>query len=76
VTEAAARAHTARDSLLPVARRLRERATAAYRAGETGVIPLLEALRAEREVSAEAVDDLLAFQEAWAAWKQILGEVE
>jgi cobalt-zinc-cadmium efflux system outer membrane protein len=76
VAEAAGRAETARDSLLPMARRLRERATVAYRAGETGVIPLLEAFRAEREVSADAVDDLLAFQEALATWKQTLGEAE
>jgi len=74
--EATGRARVARDSLLPVATRLRERATIAYRAGETGVIPLLEALRAERDVTAEAVDDLLGFQEAWAQWKRTLGEAE
>ena len=74
--EAAGRARVARDSLLPVAQRLRERATVAYRAGETGVIPLLEALRAERDVTAETVDDLLNYQEAWAAWKRIRGEAE
>ncbi len=76
LTEAARRARVARDSLLPVARRLRERATVAYRAGETGIIPLLEALRAERDVTAEAVDDLLGYQEARAAWKRVRGEVE
>jgi cobalt-zinc-cadmium efflux system outer membrane protein len=76
LTEAAGRARVARDSLLPVARRLRERATAAYRAGETGIIPLLEALRAERDVTAETVDDLLGYQEALAAWKRTLGEAE
>ena len=76
LTEAAGRARVARDSLLPVARRLRERATAAYRAGETGIIPLLEALRAERDVTAEAVDDRLGYQEAWADWKRIRGETE
>jgi outer membrane protein, heavy metal efflux system len=67
------RAVIARDSLLPVARRIRTRATVAYRLGETGLVPLLEALRAEREVTAEAVDDLLAYQEARAAWDQALG---
>jgi cobalt-zinc-cadmium efflux system outer membrane protein len=67
------RAVIARDSLLPVARRIRARATVAYRLGETGLVPLLEALRAEREVTAEAVDDLLAYQEARAAWHQALG---
>lgn len=76
LTEAAGRARVARDSLLSVAQRLRERATVAYRAGETGIIPLLEALRAERDVTAEAVDDLLGYQEALAAWKRTLGEAE
>ncbi len=70
------RALVARDSLLPVARRIRVRATAAYRLGETGLISLLEALRAERDVTAETVDELLAFQEARAAWNQVLGEAE
>lgn len=76
LTEAAGRAVIARDSLLPVARRLRARAMVAYRAGETGIIPLLEALRAERDVTAEAVDDLLGYQEARAAWKRVRGEAE
>lgn len=74
--ESASRARVARDSLLPVAHRLRERAMIAYRAGETGIIPLLEALRAERDVTAEGVDDLLAYQEALAAWKRTRGEDE
>jgi cobalt-zinc-cadmium efflux system outer membrane protein len=74
--EARGRAAVAQDSLLRVARRIRTRATAAYRAGETGLIPLLEALRSERDVTAETVDDLLAYQEARAAWKQVLGESE
>ncbi len=71
--ESRGRALIARDSLLEVARRIRSRATVAYRLGETGLVPLLEALRAERDVTAEAVDDLLAYQEARAAWQQALG---
>ncbi len=74
--ESVGRALIARDSLLPVAQRLRERATTAYQAGETGVIPLLEALRAERDVAAEAVDDLLTFQEARAEWNRTVGVAE
>jgi cobalt-zinc-cadmium efflux system outer membrane protein len=68
VTEAAARARTARDSIFPLARRQRELAFAAYRAGDTGIIPLLDALRAERQVSRDLVSDLVAFQQAWADW--------
>jgi cobalt-zinc-cadmium efflux system outer membrane protein len=71
--ESRGRAMVARDSLLPVARRIRVRATVAYRLGETGLVPLLESLRAERDVTAEAVDDLLAYQEARAGWQQALG---
>jgi len=74
--ESRGRAVAARDSLLPVARRIRSRATVAYRLGETGLVPLLEALRAERDVTAEAVDDLLAYQEARAGWQQALGNAQ
>ncbi|HSB54648.1 MAG TPA: TolC family protein, partial [Gemmatimonadales bacterium] len=70
---ARSRALVARDSLLPLARRVRERAALAYQAGESGVTELLDALRAERDVSAEAVDDLLTWQEARAAWRQARG---
>ncbi|HTS87200.1 MAG TPA: TolC family protein [Gemmatimonadales bacterium] len=73
---AAERGRTARDSLLPLARTLSERATTAYKAGETGIIPLLEALRAERDVAAETIDDLLSFQEARAEWRRTRGEAE
>ena len=74
--EAEFRAGVARDSLLPAAQRLRERATQAYQAGETGILPVLEALRTEREVSATAVDDLLTFQEAVAEWNRLIGVTE
>lgn len=70
---ARARALIARDSLLPLARRVRDRAALAYQAGESGVTELLDALRAERDVAAEAVDDLLTWQEARAAWRQARG---
>ncbi|MEO8449846.1 MAG: TolC family protein, partial [Gemmatimonadota bacterium] len=74
--EAAGRARFARDSLLPAARRLRARAVQAYQAGETGVLPVLEALRSEREVSLAAVRDLILFQEARAMWLALLGRVQ
>jgi outer membrane protein, heavy metal efflux system len=68
------RALVARDSLLPLARRVRGRAAAAYQAGESSITQLLDALRAERDVAAEAIDDLLAWQEARATWHQVRGE--
>jgi cobalt-zinc-cadmium efflux system outer membrane protein len=71
--ETAARARTARDSLLPAAARLRERAAQAYRAGETGVLPVLDALRSERDVSSGALDELLSYQEARATWNSLVG---
>lgn len=67
------RALVARDSLLPLARRVRNRATIAYQSGESAITQLLDALRAERDVAAEAVDDLLTWQEAKAAWNQVRG---
>lgn len=70
---AESRALIARDSLLPLARRVRSRATAAYQAGQSDVTQLLEALRAERDVTAEAIDDLLSWQEAVAAWNRARG---
>jgi hypothetical protein len=52
---------------------LREQATLAYQAGETGILPVIEALRAEREISASTVDELLSFQEAVAEWNRLAG---
>ncbi|MEP6573640.1 MAG: TolC family protein [Gemmatimonadota bacterium] len=71
--EAALRARVARDSLLPAAARLRQRAAQAYRAGETGVLPVLDALRSERDVTSGALDELLTYQEARAAWNSLVG---
>jgi hypothetical protein len=73
VRETALRATLAGDSLLPSARQLRERATLAYQAGETGILPVLEALRSERDVGADAVDELLTYQEAVAEWNRLTG---
>lgn len=74
--ENARRARFARDSLVPGARELRLRAVAAYRAGETGVLPVLDALRSEREVVLTSIQDLQAFQEALARWRALFGRME
>jgi cobalt-zinc-cadmium efflux system outer membrane protein len=68
IREAALRAVVARDSILPLAGRQRELALAAYRAGETGIVPVLDALRAERQVARDMVADLIAYQQALADW--------
>lgn len=74
--ESARRARFARDSLVPAAQELRRRAVAAYRTGESGVLPVLDALRGERDVVLESVQDLLAFQSALALWRALLGRPE
>lgn len=76
VREASIRARIARDSLVPAARRLRAQAVLAYQLGETGVLPVLDALRTEREIESAALDDLLAFQEALASWYALFGSAE
>lgn len=70
------RAVVARDSLLPGAQRVRTRAARAYALGETGVLPLLEAFRAERDIVLGAVADLVAYQEALADWRALEGRAE
>ena len=74
VRESAQRALVARDSIMPLAVQQRALALVAYRAGETGVVPVLDALRAERQVARDLVDDLLTYQEAYADWLALLGE--
>ncbi len=71
--DAATRAIAARDSLVPAGRRLRAQAVLAYQLGETGVLPVLDALRAEREIESAALEDLLVFQEALASWYALTG---
>jgi len=71
--ETALRALVARDTLRPAATRLRIKATEAYRAGQTGVVALLDAARAEREVAAEVILELFGYQEAVAEWNRLLG---
>jgi cobalt-zinc-cadmium efflux system outer membrane protein len=71
--ESGLRARFARDTLLPVVRSLRTRAVRAYQAGETGILPVLEALRSEREAALAGVQDLLAYQSALADWEALIG---
>ena len=73
LAESRGRARLAVDSLLPGAARLRERAARAYTLGETGVLPLLNALRTEREIVSAAVADLLDYQDATATWLALAG---
>jgi cobalt-zinc-cadmium efflux system outer membrane protein len=76
VQETGRRALVARDSILPLATRQRELALIAYRAGETGIVPVLDALRAEREVVRDLVTDLVAYQVARADWLALIGTSE
>jgi hypothetical protein len=61
---------------MPTASALRGRALRAYEAGETGVAPVLDALRSERSVLLDGIKDELAFQEAAAAWDALAGRLE
>lgn len=71
--ETAARARFARDSLAPEAARIRTGAVRLYEAGRTGLLPVLDALRVERDVAGTLVQALLAFQEARADLFALLG---
>lgn len=73
VRETGRRALVARDSILPLAERQRQLALLAFQAGETDVIPVLEALRAERAVARALVDELMAYQAARADWIALRG---
>ena len=73
VEEGARRARFARDTLLPEARRVRAGAVRLYEEGHTSVVPVLDALRSERDVTRAAVVELLAFQEARADLDAVLG---
>jgi cobalt-zinc-cadmium efflux system outer membrane protein len=74
--QSALRAQVARDSLLPAAVSLRTRSGAAYQAGETGVLPVLEAFRAERDIVAMTIRELFGFQSAHADYLVLLGRIE
>lgn len=73
LAESAGRARFARDSLLVAARELRAGTVRLYESGRTGVLPVFDALRAERDVAQALVRELLAFQEARASLIALLG---
>lgn len=72
--ESLQRARFARDTLLPEARRVRAGAVRLYEAGQTSVVPMLDALRSERDVTRDVIAELLAFQEARADLTAIRGQ--
>lgn len=74
LVEAASRARFARDALVPTARRVRERVIRGFAAGETDVLPVLDALRAEREATLALVQELRTYQEAIAEWYALTGQ--
>ena len=71
--ESAARARDDRDALAPAAAALRARTVRAYQAGETGILPVLDALRTERDVLLTTLRDQLTYQEALADWYALAG---
>lgn len=73
VEHSAGRARFARDALLPEARRVRAGAVRLYEEGATSVLPVLDALRAEREVTRAAVTEALTYQHALADLDALLG---
>jgi outer membrane protein, heavy metal efflux system len=74
--ESAARARDDRDTLAPAAAALRARSVRAYQAGETGILPVLDALRTERDVLLTTLRDQLTYQEALADWYALSGRSE
>lgn len=74
--ESAERSRFAREVLVPSAVQIRENTVRLYLVGETGVLPVLEALRAEREATALLVDEQLGVQRARAELLAILGAWE
>ncbi len=74
--ETTLRARVARDSLVPSAAQIRSRAMRGYAAGETGILPVLDALRNERQILLQAIQDQLAFQLALADWHALSGSAE
>lgn len=71
--ESAARARETRDQLFPVARRLRVGALRLFESGRTGILPVFEAFRRERETAMLMVQELLAYQVARAELVALLG---
>jgi len=71
--EARLRAQLSRDSLAVTARALRAGAVRLYDEGRTGVLPVLDAIRNERDIMRELIENLLGFQRARAELGVVLG---
>lgn len=71
--ESRLRAQLSRDSLVLTARALRSGAVRLYEEGRTGVLPVLDAIRNERDIMRELIDNLLGFQRARAELGVVLG---
>jgi cobalt-zinc-cadmium efflux system outer membrane protein len=71
--ESRLRARLSRDSLAVTARALRAGAVRLYEEGRTGVLPVLDAIRSERDIMRELIDNLLGFQRARAELGVVLG---
>ena len=71
--ESRLRAQLSRDSLVVTARALRAGAVRLYEEGRTGVLPVLDAIRNERDIMRELIDNMLGFQRARAELGAVLG---
>lgn len=71
--ESRLRAQLSRDSLVVTARTLRAGAVRLYEEGRTGVLPVLDAIRNERDIMRELIDNMLGFQRARAELGLVLG---
>lgn len=71
--ESGVRAGDAREQLFPTARRLRAGAVRLFEAGRTGILPVFEAFRREREAALLMVQEMLAYQIARAELAALLG---
>lgn len=69
------RAYEATEVLFPTAQRLRTGAIRLFEAGRTGIFPVFEAFRREREAALIMVDELLAMHIAAAALRALSGPV-
>jgi hypothetical protein len=69
------RAYEATEVLFPTAQRLRAGAIRLFEAGRTGIFPVFEAFRREREAALIMVDELLAMHTAAAALRALSGPV-
>lgn len=72
----AARARFIRDTLLPTARRLRSGTVRLLDEGRIDLLPVLDALRNERDAAQALINELVAFQAASADYLALIGRNE